>query len=133
MTLYAGEQLSNAAPTCNGASQRFDMLVSFTKGESIEQGIFGKHAQVQCEAWCSTAKNTCSILRTEHHARTMGLGDACSFSEKILSVCKKSMRSRLPAIYCSIDGLQSADILLLRAFGLYRWLAISRDAQTIPE
>jgi hypothetical protein len=35
MTLYAGEQLSSAAPTYNGVSQKFDMLISFFKGEHI--------------------------------------------------------------------------------------------------
>jgi hypothetical protein len=32
MTLYAGEQLSSAAPTYNGVSQKFDMLISFFRG-----------------------------------------------------------------------------------------------------
>ena len=35
MTLYAGEQLASAAPTYNGASQAFDLLISFFKGEQM--------------------------------------------------------------------------------------------------
>jgi hypothetical protein len=35
MTLYAGEQLSSAAPTYNGASQKFDLLISFFKGDHM--------------------------------------------------------------------------------------------------
>jgi hypothetical protein len=35
LTLYAGEQLSSAAPTYNGASQKFDLLISFFRGEYI--------------------------------------------------------------------------------------------------
>jgi hypothetical protein len=35
MTLYAGEQLSSAAPTYNGASQRFNLLISFFKGDHM--------------------------------------------------------------------------------------------------
>lgn len=35
LTLCAGEQLSSAAPTYNGASQKFNLLISFFRGERI--------------------------------------------------------------------------------------------------
>ena len=41
MTLYTGEHLHSAAPTYNGFSQTFDLLISFFKGERINARLKG--------------------------------------------------------------------------------------------
>jgi hypothetical protein len=39
MTLYTGEQLASAAPTYNGVSRKFDLLISFFRGQQLPPRI----------------------------------------------------------------------------------------------